>query len=90
MADNTDNRPLAHESTPPNSAHREGLDRESHAELKRDPSNEDAKLDIAIDETFPASDPPSTTQPGRSNLEPAPSSGFKGDDAAEPPPLDGE
>ena len=82
-----DDRPLAHPQTPPNSEHREGLDAESHAGLKRDPTDECAKLDIALDETFPTSDPPSNTQPGR-GLDPAPSSGFKGD--AAPPPLDGE
>ncbi len=80
-------RPLAHADTPPNSEHREGLDAESHPKLKRDPSNEDAKLDVALDESFPTSDPPSNTQPGK-GLDPAPSSGFK--EAPEPPPLDGE
>ncbi len=81
-------RPLAHADTPPNSEHRDALDAESHAGLTRDPSSEDAKLDVALDETFPTSDPPSNTQPGR-GLDPAPSSGFK-EDAAEPPTLDGE
>ena len=81
-------RPLAHADTPPNSEHREGMDAEMHAALKRDPSDCDAKLDVALDETFPTSDPPSQTQPGK-GLDPAPSSGFKDDDTA-PPPLDGE
>lgn len=71
-------RPLAHPDTPPNSEHREGLDAASTPALKRDPSDQDAKLDIELDETFPSSDPPSNTQPGR-GLDPAPSSGFKGD-----------
>ena len=83
----TENRPLADAETAPNSAHREALDAESNAALKRDPSDADAKLDIELDETFPTSDPPSNTQPGR-GLEPAPSSGF--DETTEPPPLDGE
>jgi hypothetical protein len=83
-----EDRPLAQESTPPNSHHRDGMDAEQHPELKRDPTNEDAKLDIELDETFPSSDPPSNTQPGR-GMDPAPSSGFKGD-SPEPPPLDGE
>ena len=82
-----DDRPLAHPETPPMPEHRDAHDAESHAGLKRDPADEDAKLDVALDETFPTSDPPSNTQPGR-GLDPAPSSGFKGD--AEPPPLDGE
>ena len=84
---NNSDRPLAHDDTPPISEHREGLDRESHAKLKQDPGSADAKLDIELDETFPSSDPPSNTQPGR-GLEPAPSSGFK--DPVAPPPLDGE
>ncbi len=83
----TAERPLAHSDTPPNSEHREGLDAESNPALKRDPANEDAKLDVALDESFPTSDPPSNTQPGK-GLDPAPSSGFK--EQAAPPPLDGE
>jgi hypothetical protein len=48
--------------------------------LQRDPSDEDAKLDVALDETFPTSDPPSNTQPGKGK-DPAPSSGY--DETAE-------
>jgi hypothetical protein len=48
--------------------------------LRRNPSDEDAKLDVALDETFPTSDPPSNTQPGKGK-DPAPSSGY--DEAAE-------
>ncbi len=73
-----DDRPLAHPDTPPNSEHREALDAEHKPALKRDPSDANAKLDIELDETFPSSDPPSTTQPGR-GLDPAPSSGFTGE-----------
>ena len=87
MAHDTTDRPLARDDTPPGSPHREGCDAESHAALKRDPANADAKLDIELDETFPSSDPPSNTQPGR-GLEPAPSSGFS--EPIEPPPLDGQ
>jgi hypothetical protein len=43
--------------------------------LQRDPSDEDAKLDVALDETFPTSDAPSNTQPGKGK-DPAPSSGY--------------
>lgn len=77
-------RPLANSETPPVPEHRPAIDAESHAGLKRDPADADAKLDVELDETFPTSDPPSNTQPGR-GMEPAPSSGF-----TEPPPLDGE
>lgn len=86
-ADTEADRPLAQASTPPNSEHRDAHDADSNAGLKRDPSDEDAKLDVALDETFPTSDPPSNTQPGRGS-DPAPSSGFK--EPAAPPPLDGE
>ena len=43
--------------------------------LARNPKDEDAKLDVALDETFPTSDPPSNTQPGKGK-DPAPSSGY--------------
>lgn len=59
---------------------REAHDAEDLPVLKRDPSNEDAKLDIALDESFPTSDAPSNTQPGKGK-DPAPSSGY--DEAAE-------
>ena len=54
---------------------RTALDAEDVKALKRYPSDEDAKLDVAIDETFPSSDPPSNTQPGKGK-DPAPSSGY--------------
>jgi hypothetical protein len=53
---------------------REAQDAEHHEALSDDPSHEDSKLDIGIDESFPNSDPPSATQPGHN--EPAPSSGY--------------
>lgn len=43
--------------------------------LARNPRDEDAKLDVALDETFPTSDAPSNTQPGKGK-DPAPSSGY--------------
>jgi hypothetical protein len=73
----TDDRPLAHPDTPAQPEHREAHDAEHKPALKRDPSHPDAKLDIELDESFPSSDPPSNTQPGR-GLDPAPSSGFTG------------
>ena len=42
--------------------------------LARNPRDEDAKLDVALDESFPTSDAPSNTQPGKGK-DPAPSSG---------------
>lgn len=56
---------------------RTGHDASDDAKLRRDPTNEDAKLDIALDETFPTSDAPSLTQPSRTD--PAPSSGYDED-----------
>lgn len=73
---------------PPIQPQRDAMDAGRHPELDADPHHQDAKLDIGIDESFPASDPPSQTQPGK-GLDPAPSSGFRGESAT-PPPLDGE
>ena len=55
-------------------------DASDDARLRRDPGHQDAKLDVALDETFPTSDAPSNTQPGKGK-DPAPSSGY--DEAAE-------
>lgn len=74
MPDTT--RPVAHPTTPDQPEQREAHDAGDTPALQRDPTNVDAKLDVELDESFPSSDPPSTTQPGR-GLEPAPSSGFK-------------
>jgi len=54
---------------------RSAIDAHDHEKLKRNPSGEDAKLDVALDETFPSSDAPSNTQPGKGK-DPAPSSGY--------------
>ena len=50
-------------------------DAQDDTRLQRDPSDEDAKLDVALDESFPTSDAPSNTQPGKGK-DPAPSSGY--------------
>lgn len=65
-----------HPTTKVRTAHDAG----DNAQLRRDPSDEDAKLDVALDESFPTSDAPSNTQPGKGK-DPAPSSGY--DAAAE-------
>lgn len=54
---------------------REAHDAGDHKALRRNPADEDAKLDIALDESFPASDAPSNTQPGKGK-DPPPSSGY--------------
>lgn len=52
---------------------REAIDASDNEVLGHDPAHADGKADIAVDESFPASDPPAHN-PGGS--EPAPSSGF--------------
>lgn len=54
---------------------RTGQDADDDDRLQRDPGDEDAKLDVALDESFPTSDPPANTQPGKGK-DPAPSSGY--------------
>jgi hypothetical protein len=49
-------------------------DRELELKVKKHPDDDDAKVDLGSDESMDASDPISTTQPGKD--EPAPSSGF--------------
>ena len=49
-------------------------DRELELKVKKHPGDKDAKVDLGSDESMDASDPISSTQPGKS--EPAPSSGF--------------
>jgi hypothetical protein len=49
--------------------------RELERKLKRHPEDLDAKVDVGSDESMDASDPPSSSQPGRKD-EPVPSSGF--------------
>ena len=53
---------------------REAQDAEHHDALQSDPADEDAKLDVGLDESFPTSDPPATAAPGSG--EPAISSGY--------------
>lgn len=60
---------------------REGRDASDSKTLQRNPGDEDAKLDVALDETFPTSDAPSNTQPGKGK-DPAPSSGFDPEEEA--------
>ncbi|WP_454886407.1 hypothetical protein [Sphingomonas oryzagri] len=53
---------------------REAQDAGDHDALSKNPSHEDGKLDVGLDESFPTSDPASATQPG--HADPAPSSGY--------------
>lgn len=70
-------RPISREPVPLSGAHTPALDADDLPALADDPTCEDAKLDVGVDETFPASDPVSQTQP-RKGDEPVPSSGYKG------------
>ena len=51
--------------TPPTtpSKMRPALDADDIPELKRDPDDEDAQLQVGLDETYPASDTPAEVQP---------------------------
>lgn len=51
-----------------------GQDRTLRQRLRDDPDDLDAKIDVGSDESMDASDPPSTSAPGRDM--PMPSSGF--------------
>ena len=53
---------------------REAQDAEDHEALAENPADEEGKLDVGLDESFPSSDPPAATQPG--HADPAPSSGY--------------
>lgn len=75
------------EGDPPPPKVRTAHDASDDDRLRRDPSDEDAKLDVALDETFPTSDPPSNTQPGKGK-DPPPSSGY--DEAAEKARMEGK
>jgi hypothetical protein len=50
-------------------------ERELERKLKRNPKDQDAKVDVGSDESMDASDPVAATQPGQGD-DPAPSSGF--------------
>jgi hypothetical protein len=60
---------------PPPPAESADPDAELERRLKRDPSDDDAKVDVGSDESMDASDPPAASQPGQKD-EPVPSSGF--------------
>ncbi len=78
MTHDPDPRPTADAPVPRTGAHTPAMDADRHEALAQDPTDEDAKLDVGVDETFPASDPVSQAQPHKGG-EPVPSSGFKGD-----------
>ena len=62
------------DSAPP-AVHSGDPEREFERRLKRNPEDQDAKVDVGSDESMDASDPPAAAQPGQ-NDDPVPSSGF--------------
>jgi hypothetical protein len=50
-------------------------EKELEHKLKRNPDDQDAKVDVGSDESMDASDPPAASQPGQSD-DPVPSTGF--------------
>ena len=50
-------------------------ERELERKLRRNPDDQDAKVDVGSDESMDASDPPAAAQPGQKD-EPVPSSTF--------------
>jgi len=61
-----------HTPVPESGGDRAALDANDIKKLKANPSDRDAQLDVDIDESFPASDPPSITQPRKGLDGPAP------------------
>ena len=66
MAEDKESKPPVHSGAP---------ERELERKLKRNPDDQDAKVDVGSDESMDASDPSAAVQPGQ-NDEPVPSSGF--------------
>lgn len=67
-----DRRPQAHTPVPPAGGYRDAIDADDIEQLKINPSDPQGRLDISIDESFPASDPPSQTQPKKGKSDPPP------------------
>ena len=62
------------EDKPREAAQQRAPERELELKLKKNPDDDDAKVDVGSDESMDASDPVAVTSPGGN--EPAPSSGF--------------
>jgi hypothetical protein len=69
------NKQKPKKETPPPPVLQREPERELEHKLKRNPDDQDAKVDVGSDESMDASDPPAASQPGRKD-EPVPSSGF--------------
>jgi len=68
------NDPKQHDA-PPEPTLSGAPETELEKRLKRNPDDQDAKVDVGSDESMDASDPPAAAQPGQSD-DPVPSSTF--------------
>ncbi len=62
------------QGSPPAATQQRAPERELELQLKKNPADENAKVDVGSDQSMDASDPVAATAPGGG--EPAPSSGF--------------
>ena len=69
------NDPRTRDEKPPAPVISSDPEHELERKLKRNPDDQDAKVDVGSDESMDASDPPAAVQPGQGD-DPAPSSGF--------------
>ena len=69
------NDPMKKVDKPPAPALSDDSARELERKLKRNPEDQDAKVDVGSDASMDASDPTAASQPGQKD-EPVPSSGF--------------
>ena len=70
----TDKNHRSEADGPREATHQRAPERELELKLKKNPGNDDAKVDVGSDESMDASDPVAAASPGGG--EPAPSSGF--------------
>ena len=67
------------ENRPPPVVQQRNPESELEEKLRRNPTDQDAKVDVGSDESMDASDPSAAVQPEAN--EPVPSSGFEEDDS---------
>jgi hypothetical protein len=72
LTDPETGRPRASGGVPVQGSMRNSLDSDDVECLKAKPSDVDGRLDVNVDETFPASDPTSITQPRKGGDGPRP------------------
>ena len=72
LTDPETGRPKASGDVPHQGSMRDSIDSNEVDCLKARPSHPDGRLDVSVDETFPASDPTSITQPRKGGDGPRP------------------